>query len=151
MSTDRPGRVQADSSGDLLELVHAVMHQVRARQQLALRDGVPLTPMEARVLRFFGRHPGCTQSDLAQHSGRDKAQLARLITGLRERGLLAGQADPADRRNLRLRLTDEGEALTRVLRQSLRKLGAQAAAGLSLAEREQLTALLQRVHGNLKE
>lgn len=137
-------------SGELLELVHAVMHQVRARQQQSLRDGSPLTPMEARVLRFFARHPGATQSDLAQHSGRDKAQLARLITGLRERGLLACEPDPADRRNLRLSLTDEGEALARLLRQSLRKLGAEAAAGLSPAEREQLHDLLQRVHDNLK-
>jgi hypothetical protein len=35
--------------------------------------------MEGKVLGFFARHPGATQRDLAQHSGRDKAQLARLI------------------------------------------------------------------------
>ena len=91
---------------DVLELVHAVMHDYRSLQYRALRDGPhDITHMDSKVLAFFGRHPGATQSDLAQHSGRDKAQLARLIKGLREQGLLDGVADAADRRNLRLTLT----------------------------------------------
>ncbi len=38
-------------------------------------------------------------------------QLARLIKGLRDRGLLDGEADPSDRRNTRLTLTDAGQAV----------------------------------------
>jgi hypothetical protein len=34
--------------------------------------------MEGKVLGFFARHPGATQRDLAQHSGRDKAAVATL-------------------------------------------------------------------------
>jgi len=141
----------APAEGDeLLELVHTLMHQVRARQFEALRDGpLALTHMESKVLGYFGRRPGATQSDLVQHSGRDKAQLARLIKGLRERGLLDGEADEADRRNLRLSLTVDGRALLRTLLQQTRKVGAQAVAGLSAAEREQLRALLQRLRDNL--
>lgn len=135
---------------DLLELVHALMHQVRARQYEVLRDGpLALTHMESKVLGYFGRHPAATQSDLVQHSGRDKAQVARLIKGLRERGLLDGEADEADRRNLRLSLTADGRTLLRTLMQQTRKVGAQAVAGLSAAEREQLRALLQRLRDNL--
>jgi DNA-binding MarR family transcriptional regulator len=142
----------ASTEGDeLLELVHTLMHQVRARQFEALRDGpLALTHMEGKVLGYFGRHPGATQSDLVQHSGRDKAQLARLIKGLRERGLLDGEADEADRRNLRLSLTADGRALMRTLLQQTRKVGAQAVAGMSAAEREQLRALLQRLRDNLE-
>ena len=141
----------SSSTGDeVLELVHTVMHQLRSQQYQALRDGpVELTHMESKVLGYFGREPGATQSDLVQHSGRDKAQLARLIKGLRERGLLEAEADEADRRNLRLRLTADGQGLLRALQQRTRKLNAQAVAGLSAAEREQLRALLQRLRDNL--
>jgi DNA-binding MarR family transcriptional regulator len=135
---------------DVLESVHALMHQVRAQQYRVLRDGPhDITHMESKVLGFFGRHPGATQSDLAQHSGRDKAQLARLIKGLRERGLLLAEADAADRRNLHLSLSPEGLALQRSLRQQSQRLGAAAVADLSDAEQQTLLALLLRVRRNL--
>jgi len=150
-NVNQPATKPSSSVGDeVLELVHTVMHQLRSQQYQALRDGpLALTHMETKVLGYFGREPGATQSDLVQHSGRDKAQLARLIKGLRERGLLEAEADEADRRNLRLRLTADGQGLLRALQQRTRKLNAQAVAGLSAAEREQLRALLQRLRDNL--
>lgn len=135
---------------DVLELIHTVMHQYRGQQYQVLRDGPhDITHMESKVLGYFGRHPGSTQSDLAQHSGRDKAQLARLIKGLRERGLLDAQADAADRRSIVLSLTADGQAVLRTLQQQARKLTARAVTGLSAAEQRQLQALLQRVTDNL--
>lgn len=139
-----------DASGNVLELIHVVMHQVRSQQTQVLRGGPhAITHMETKVLGFFGRHPGATQTDLAQHSGRDKAQLARLIKGLREQGLLDAQADTVDRRSVRLALTAQGRALLDVLEQASAHLAVQAVAGLSAAEQGQLLALLQRVRQNL--
>ena len=137
-------------SDNVLDLVHTVMHRFRSQQFQVLRDGPhELTHMESKVLGFFGRRPGATQRDLAQHSGRDKAQLARLIKGLRERGLLTGEADDEDRRNVRLELTADGQAIQRALQRQARQLEAQAVAGLSAAEHAQLVALLQKVQANL--
>nr|WP_295772824.1 MarR family transcriptional regulator [Rhodoferax sp.] len=134
----------------VLEIVHQVMHQYRAQQFRVLRDGPhDITHMDSKVLGFFGHNPGATQSDLAQHSGRDKAQLARLIKGLRDRGLLDGEADPSDRRNTRLSLTDAGQAVRRALQQQGKRLNDAAVAGMDAAEREQLTQLLLRVSQNL--
>ena len=142
-----------DSAGDaaVIELVHAVMHEFRSQQYRAIDDAErAITHMEGKVLGFFGRHAGATQSDLAQHSGRDKAQLARLIKGLRERALLSGEADAADRRNVRLQLTEAGQAMLRALRHQGRKIEARAVAGLSADERAQLADLLRRVRRNLE-
>ena len=120
---------------DVLELVHSVMHKYRSQQYQVLRDGPhDITHMESKVLSYFGHHPGATQSELAEHSGRDKAQLARLIKGLRERGLLDAQADEADRRSVALSLTADGQAVLRSLQQQGRRLNKQASAGLSAAE-----------------
>ena len=148
-SVDKVNR-QDPASDEVLELVHQVMHQFRSQLFQALRQGAhEVTHMESKVLRFFVRHPGATQSDLVQHTGRDRAQLARLIKGLRERGLLNAVADEADRRNLRLTPTDEGLAIQRALQRQARELEAQAVTGLAAADKAQLLELLRRVQANL--
>lgn len=143
----KPGKPPDD---EVLELIHRVMHQYRSQQYQVLRDGPhAITHMESKVLHYYGHHPGATQNQLAQDSGRDKAQLARLIKGLREQGLLAGEADAADRRNVRLSLTADGRSVQGSLRQQARQLNAKAVAGMTAAEQQQLVALLQRVRDNL--
>lgn len=134
----------------VLDLIHTVMHQYRSQQYQVLRDGPhDITHMESKVLGFFGRHPGATQRELAEHSGRDKAQLARLIKGLRERDLLAGEAGETDRRSVSLSLTANGQAVLRTLRQQAKRLNARAVEGFNAAEQQQLAVLLQRVQKNL--
>jgi DNA-binding MarR family transcriptional regulator len=143
---------QAAPAGDVLELVHGVMHLYRSQQFRVLRQGEQgVTHMESKVLGFFARHPGATQSDLVADSGRDKSQLARLIGGLRESGLLEAQADPDDRRSVRLRLTADGQAVNDALRRQARKLSAAATKGFTTSEHAQLTALLERVRVNLEQ
>lgn len=139
------------ASGDVLEAVHSLMHLYRGLQFRAGRDAPQaLTHMESKVLGFFARHPGATQSELAAHAGRDKGQLARLVAGLRERGLLEAHADEADRRSVRLQLTAEGQAADQARRRRGKRLSAAAVQGLSEAEQRQLLALLARVRANLE-
>ena len=149
-SIDNVNHKASPSDDDVLELVHSVMHDYRSLQYRFLRDGPhAITHMDGKVLGFFARRPGATQSDLAQHSGRDKAQLARLIKGLRDQGLLEAEPDENDRRNLRLALTGDGRAVHRALQLQAKRLSASAVAGLSTDEQRQLAALLQRVKSNL--
>jgi len=150
MASTKDNVNHSGDEADVLELVHRLMHDYRALQYRSLRDGNHgVTHMEAKVLGFFHHQPGATQSDLAQHSGRDKAQMARLIKGLRDRGLLTAQVDEADRRNVRLALSPAGHAVQRALRQQSKRLAAKAVAGLSEQEHAQLLSLLHRVRGNL--
>ena len=138
------------SAEDVFEAVHSVMHRYRSEQYLALR-GTPdaLTHMDGKVLGYFARHPGDTQKDLATHTGRDKGQLARLIGGLRDRGLLDARADEADRRNVKLQLTAEGRRVQQALHRRARKLSEKALASLDAEERRQLVELLRKVGANL--
>jgi DNA-binding MarR family transcriptional regulator len=135
---------------DLLDLIHTIMHQYRSQQYQVLRDGpYDITHMESKVLSFFDRHPNATQSDLARETGRDKAQLARLIKGLRDQGLLDAETDEKDRRNMKLSLTDIGRSIQRTLEQQAKKLNSKAVTGMNLEEQRQMLALLQRLKGNL--
>lgn len=134
----------------MLDLIHTVMHQYRSMQYQALRDGPhDITHMEGKVLSYFGHYPGSTQSDLAKHSGRDKAQLARLIKGLRDQGLLDAVADEADKRNVRLTLTADGQSVLTTLRQQARRLNTLALKDMASNEQQELLQLLQRVQVNL--
>lgn len=136
---------------EVLERVHAIMHLYRSAQQRSLRAGPhDLAHMEIKVLGFFARRPGATQSDLAAHSGRDKAQLARLVRGLRDRGLLDATADETDKRSTRLALSDAGRAMFAALHRHDGALAETALEGLAEAERATLLDLLERVRANLE-
>ena len=136
----------------VLDLVYTVMHQFRSTQYQVLRDNAhDVTHMESKVMGFFARHPGSTLSDLVSHSGRDKAQLAKLVKGLRERALLDAETDADDRRSVRLRLSVTGHAVQKALHAEARVLNERAVDGLSAQEQAQLVALLARVKANLDE
>jgi DNA-binding MarR family transcriptional regulator len=147
---DKVNQNPIESGTDVFEAIHAIMHLYRARQMRASQAGeAPLTHMENKVLGYFGRNPGATQRDLAAHSGRDKAQLARLIAGLREKSLLDALAAPDDRRSTQLRLSEAGKAIHAELRLHGAALSSAALTGLDASERAQLLALLGRIQDNL--
>jgi DNA-binding MarR family transcriptional regulator len=136
---------------DVLETMHAIMHLYRSAQHRSLRDGPnDLAHMEVKALGFFARHPGATQSELVAHSGRDKAQVARQIRALRERGLLEAQADEADRRSSRLNLSSEGRAVHAALHSNDGRLKDAALQGFTEQEQAALLDLLARVRANLQ-
>lgn len=140
-----------DAADRVFDALNAVVQRYRAQRRHG-DDRVPgdLTHLEHKVLGFFARHPGATQSELALHSGRDKGQLARLVGALKERGLLEARADEGDRRQLRLHPTAAARSAYQASQRQARRLTAAALAGFSADEREQLAALLRRLHDNLE-
>ena len=149
-NVDKVNQNPMPSAADVFEAIHSVMHLYRARRMRAPAGDAPeLTHMEGKVLGFFARHPDATLSDLVAYSGRDKAQLTRLIRALRDRDLLEARADEADKRSTRLRLSASGEALSAGWHRVGADLAEEALEGLAAREREQLLALLDRVRANL--
>ncbi|MET0982846.1 MAG: MarR family transcriptional regulator [Telluria sp.] len=147
---DKVNQNNGSSAQDVFEAIHSIMHLYRARQMRAPIGTEPeLTHMEGKVLGFFARHPGATLSDLVVHSGRDKAQLTRLIRGLRDKELLEAQPDELDRRSTRLRLSGNGQALHAQWHQVGAEAAELALAGVPQAARAQLLDLLEQVRANL--
>ncbi|MET0322014.1 MAG: MarR family winged helix-turn-helix transcriptional regulator [Duganella sp.] len=131
--------------------MHTVMHLYRAMQLRGLRDtSHELTHMEYKVLGFFARRPGASQSELVAHSGRDKAQLARLVKGLRDKALLDAEVDASDRRSTRLRVSPLGANVIGGLEGMGAQVSSLAVGGMSEDECQQLLALLTRVKSNLE-
>jgi len=143
---------KVNQSEQVFDAVHSIMHLFRARQLRGLRDNPhELTHMEYKALGFFSRRPGATQGDLVAHSGRDKAQLARLLKGLRDKQLLDASADAADRRITRLTVSAQGQKIFHSLNQLGQQTAAAAVTGLSADQLTQLQGLLQQIRNNLED
>lgn len=143
MSTIMPDSVDKVNQSAPFDQLHRLVHRIKRLMQQATvaagaAEGLALVPMEARALGFFARQPGATAQDLVDHAGRDKAQVARLVKGLVERGLLAAAPDPADRRRQTLTLTAAGQRFERRMAAERRRIERAALAELSAAEVAQL-------------
>lgn len=139
-----------DAADQVFDAIHELMHLYRARRHGDAAEAGGLPHMEQKTLGFFARNPGATQSDLVAHSGRDKGQVARLIAGLRERGLLEAEPHEADKRSVRLRLTPQAQALHRAMKAQAGRTAKAAVAGLTRTECDQLLQLLMRIRANLE-
>jgi len=64
-----------------------------------------------RALYFIARKPGLTIGELMKLLSVTKQSLGRVLSELEERGLIAREQGQRDRRQILIRLTDDGEAL----------------------------------------
>jgi DNA-binding MarR family transcriptional regulator len=104
-----------------------------------------LTPPQAGVLRRLAQRPGQSQRGLADALGMHAPRLVALIDELEDRGLVARDRDPDDRRNYAISLTDDGRRALADLAGVAREHELAIAAGLDDDERAQLLALLRRL------
>jgi DNA-binding MarR family transcriptional regulator len=104
-----------------------------------------LTPPQAGVLRRLGQFPGQSQRGLADALGMHAPRLVALIDELEDRGLVARDRDPEDRRNYAISLTDEGRRALAELGGVAREHELAIAAALDDDERAQLLGLLRRI------
>lgn len=87
--------------------------------------------------------PGISQEQLAERLYVNKSNVTRQLASLEQGGFIRREADPADRRQLRVYPTERAEALIPSIRQIIVDWNDGLLAGLSEAEREQLFALLR--------
>ncbi|MCW2953116.1 MAG: marR family transcriptional regulator [Conexibacter sp.] len=104
-----------------------------------------LTPPQAGVLRRLAQSPGQSQRGLADALGMHAPRLVALIDELEDRGLVARDRDPDDRRNYAISLTDAGRRALAELAGVARDHELAITAALDDDERAQLLALLRRL------
>jgi DNA-binding MarR family transcriptional regulator len=134
-----------DSSAELLDLVHTLLHTVRRETMRSdVNDGV--TPGQLRFLRMLQRcggpqRPGelAARLDLAPRSVTTKVDLAAA------EGLVERHPDPTDRRATLVALTPAAERLLDRVAQDRAAGAAARLARLTPDEQTQLLALLHRI------
>lgn len=133
------------SIGYLIRRVHLM--GVAALEPIFAAEGLTSTQWQALVAIWFGR--GETAADLARDLGHDKGAMTRLVDVLEARGWVVRERTAADRRCVRLNLTEEGAAVALRCKRQVVRCWNDWLADWSDEEAETLIRLLQKARATL--
>ena len=131
--------------GYQLRRAHVLFFQHFAAR-LSDRD---ITPGQLGLLILISRNPGISQTALAKAAGIERSTLGEAVGTLEKRGLVVRKPVPRDRRSHAVHLSEHGERALEEIMPPVRRHEAEATAGLSPSEREQLLGLLRRLTDSL--
>lgn len=97
------------SFGRALGMAHTAMF--RHFGKLMKERQLPITPEQFGVLSHLWRNDGLQQSELANCTNRNRANVTRIIDILEREGVVVRRDDPKDRRIFNIYLTDLGKEL----------------------------------------
>jgi DNA-binding MarR family transcriptional regulator len=104
-----------------------------------------ITPVQYGVLTALLHNPGSDQASLGAQVGIDRTNAADVVERLAERGLVQREKSARDRRMMLARLTQEGEALTQDMHDSMQRAQRRLLEPLPAAERQVFLAMLERL------
>lgn len=110
-----------------------------------------LTRAQCQVLAHLVRNEGTNQARLAEFMELEPISLARLIDRMEQAGWVERRADPSDRRAHLLFITDKAKPMFDEIYAIGQETRADAFAGFSDQDREQLIDLLLQVRRNLSK
>jgi DNA-binding MarR family transcriptional regulator len=136
-------QTRADLTAELFGTVGRFRRQLRrsaGRSFDGLGQPGGLTESQAELLRLVGRQPGISVSAAANELGLAANTASTLVSKLSAGGLLNREADPADRRVGRLRLTESAQRVADASRTARRAALADVLDDLDDLEIDQLAA-----------
>ena len=93
---------------------------------------------------------GLVQTELAQSTNRNRANVTRIVDILEKKGLVERRDDPNDKRVFRIYLTDLGKSLKKETAKCAAQSNEDALKGVSAEEREIAIGVLQKILKNLE-
>jgi DNA-binding MarR family transcriptional regulator len=133
--------VREDDLGALFARV--TRRLIAAEEPILARHG--LTMWEYIALTRVARGPDGNQLALAKAIHYDKTRLVRLLDRLEAEGLVAREADPADRRSYLVRITPQGRRRHAAVVQDIRAMEDELLAAVPARERAALHGALARL------
>jgi DNA-binding MarR family transcriptional regulator len=106
--------------------------------------GYDLTPVQYAALAKIEAYPGIDQVTLAGLIAYDRTTMGGVVDRLVQKGLLAREVSPTDRRARVLKLTDQGSAILPILVPGVEKAQELILSGLDNKEKALFTELLQK-------
>jgi DNA-binding MarR family transcriptional regulator len=120
----------------------------RLARRLRQESGEDLTPSQSSALATIHRHGPIAPSELAERERVRRPTATRVIGALEQAGLVAREADPADGRGCRVRITEAGATVLAVMRSRKNAYLAERLLTLAPAELElleQAAGLIERL------
>jgi DNA-binding MarR family transcriptional regulator len=148
MPVAQPARATAPFAWPMIYLFARIFYAVRARSEDALKP-YALTPMQFTILGTLGSWKGLSSADLSRRFHVTPQTMGEMIANLERRSLILRSPDPANRRALRLTLTQDGRRMVEQCNAAMAKLEAELLSDLSPEEVAGLQSRLRRLHEHL--
>jgi len=123
-----------EAARELLEVVPVILKDIRS--EMRSRRPLDLTVPQFRTLAFVDRNKGTSLSAVANHMGLTLPSTSRLVDGLLARGMLTREDNPADRRCVKLGVTNHGLTILETSRRGTLTYLTDKIASLSAEDRE---------------
>lgn len=114
------------------------------------RHNIDITP-EQWILLSKLQQKSATQSDLAEDSFKDKPTVSRILDLLEARNLVVRKPDQADKRRLRVALTQEGQKIVEKARPQVMASRNIAWSNISEQEYVQMISVLNKIYAAYSE
>jgi DNA-binding MarR family transcriptional regulator len=109
----------------LIAHLHKATHQVGLYIDRELSE-LAISQAEAHVLSHLSARGPCSIADVHHSFGHRRSTLTSILNRLEDRGLIAREVHPDDRRSYLLRLTRDGKPVASKARRTLERLEAAA-------------------------
>jgi MarR family transcriptional regulator for hemolysin len=125
------------------------VHRLYAKHFERYAREIELTLPQCKVLGHLSRNEGISQARLAELTDTDPMTLVRTLDRMQQDQWIERRPDPEDRRAHRLYLREAVKPIMARMWKLADQARQEALSALTVAEREQLLDLLERVHGAL--
>ncbi len=132
----------------LVYLLARIFYVMRQRSEDALRPH-GLTPMQFTILSSLKQWDGLSSAELSRRFGVTPQTMGEMIGNLERRALVARVQDPANRRALRLSLTEAGDGLLATGEAAMQAVEAGMFEEMSSRDLEALRTRLVGLHDHL--
>ncbi|WP_406150985.1 MarR family winged helix-turn-helix transcriptional regulator [Streptomyces sp. NBC_01012] len=140
-----------DSDGMLAEQLLRLTRRLQRIQSRQL-EPIGITPAQFRLLRTTAHYEGPPRmADLAERLDVVPRAVTTLVDGLEASGRVRRAPDPANRRVIRIEITEEGRAVLRSMRDGRKAAAEEILAPLTAEQREVLGGLLTALVDGMPE
>lgn len=113
-----------------------------------MEKGYDITFEQWTVLNVLHVEPGLIQSEIAEKTYKDKTNVTRILDVLSKNGYVVRESHERDRRSSCIYLTDKGRKMFDDLIPCIESINEQFMKGISDAELDMLTSILERICKN---
>ena len=136
---------EAPFKWNMVYLLARVFYEVKDRTEVALEPH-HLTPMQFTILASLGRWQGLSSAELSRRFKVTPQTMGETIGNLERRGLIVREENPANRRALKLMLSEAGAQLVETCTAQMRRMELEMFSAFSPSELHELRARLISLH-----
>jgi DNA-binding MarR family transcriptional regulator len=129
----------------------ALLNRLYDRRLQDVLGDLGVAPGQFAPLVMLFEQDGLTQAELCRRINVEQPTMANTLDRMERDGLITRQPDPKDRRRATVHLTERANEMRNAVMDRARQVSGQAVHRFTIAEQEQLFAMLARIAENLKD